>query len=118
MSAVDLTKCQPGDLLTIRNGERAFYVRKQGRDRHTISGKSFDGYVSDAGLFFWKQECAYDVVAILHPTRAELEGQRLELLEACKAFLQNYDEDIYAVDMLPYIENIGVAVAIAEATHE
>ena len=121
MSAVDLTKCQPGDLLKMRCGEIGVYVRKQGREQHTVCGDSYEVRASHAGRVFWKTEYAYDVVAIIHPTRAELEEQRRELLDACKAahdWMMTLTPGSWNPD--DYYEVRGTmqkAIARAEATH-
>lgn len=123
MSAVDLTKCQPGDLLKMRCGETGVYVRKQGREQHTVCGDLYEVRVSHAGSVFWKTEYDYDVIAIIHPTRAELEEQRRELLAACKAMIAAFP----GVSVMPTREDRAEnaareqarkAIASAEATHE
>lgn len=87
MSAVDLTKCQPGDLLKLRSGS-GVYLREIKNDAypHLIhSDHSCEIAVTREGMCFdTGEECDADVIAIIHPTRAELEEQRRELLGALK----------------------------------
>lgn len=94
MSAVDLTKCQPGDLLRLRNGNTAVYCGTDGTKwmPHSfcpVKSASAE-YVHDNGSASTsRNELDVDVVAIIHPTRAELEEQRRELLGACKELLRD-----------------------------
>ena len=85
MSAVDLTKCQRGDMLALRDGQSAlltFGPNANGWCRYvTVDG---DAVSVDAATGQWSRqyESKHDVIAIAHPTRAELEEQRRELLDA------------------------------------
>ena len=117
MSAVDLTKCQPGDLLKMRCGEIGVYVRRHGRDQHTVCGEACEVRVSNAGMVFWKTEYAYDVVSIVHPTRAELEGQRRELLAVAKLAQRFVDGSCGDVSFAELSLACDSAIARAEATH-
>ena len=117
MSAVDMTKCQPGDLLKMRCGEIGVYVRKQGREQHTVCGDSYEVRASHAGRVFWKTEYAYDVVAIIHPTRAELEEQRRELLAVAKLAQRFVDGPCGDVSFAELSLACDSAIARAEATH-
>ena len=115
---VDMTKCQPGDLLKMRCGEIGVYVRKQGREQHTVCGDSYEVRASHAGRVFWKTEYAYDVVAIIHPTRAELEEQRRELLVAVKGALAALSQPMtYPADIAAAKRWLADAAIKAEATH-
>ena len=124
---VDLTKCQPGDLLRLRDGSEAIYIGDSLNDTypHLIRSDEWgessvcgNGASYDNGL-----ECVADVVAIVHPTRAEIEEQRRELLEACKAMIIAFP----GVSVMPTHEaraenaareQARKAIASAEATHE
>ena len=114
MSAVDLTKCQPGDLVRLRDGEQAVYLRKiiDIKNAHLIASDADGEYtVNPGGYCFSKDDNSMaDVVAIVHPTRAELEEQRRELLELIvRAVRTRIDNN--------WLNDARSAIARAGATH-
>ena len=120
MNPVDLTKCQPGDLLKMRCGEIGVYVRCMTgqQNPHIVMGDLFDVHLSDAGMLFWKATYAHDAIAIIRPTRAELEEQRRELLVAVKGALAALSQPMtYPADIAAAKRWLADAAIKAEATH-
>lgn len=125
MSAVDLTKCQPGDRLRMRNGDTAVYCGNDGGKwmqhifcpvhcGHTEFAHD-NGSANDSNY----EETDFDIVAIIHPTRAELEEQRRELLAALSRLMACIDsQDATEADFSPAQMQARKAIARAEATHE
>lgn len=113
---VDLTKCQPGDLLRLRDESIGIYIKVN-------DGFNFPHvYLSmSRGIATCKNDGAQlgmavssiDVVAIVHPTRAEIEEQRRELLVALKELRSFY---IASTGLTPHAAN--AAIARVEAPHE
>lgn len=122
MSAVDLTKCQPGDLLRLRDGRQAVYLTRYSDTSypisihvpdHPIECVSLNGYVYDD-----ESPSTRDVIAIIHPTRAELEEQRRELLVAVKGALAALSQPMtYPADITAAKRWLSDAVNKSEATH-
>ncbi len=123
MSAVDLTKCQPGDLLEMRLNEPAIYLGGSGCNNfpHIVRSKRLGTHtVNNSGSCYGGEcECEADVISIIHPTRAELEEQRRELLAACKSALAALSQPMtYPADIELAKARMSCAIASAEATHE
>lgn len=118
MSPVDLTKCQPGDRLIMRCSDEGIYLGCYWRrdpwphlircDRHGEYGVDASGRCYNDG-----DESSGDIVAIVHPTRAEIEEQRRELLVALKELRSFY---IASTGLTPHAAN--AAIARVEAPHE
>ena len=88
MSAVDLTNCRRGDLLTLRDGRSGVFLAHYGTALYQvmihIEGSGLECITMTGRVYDEHSESPRDAVAIIHPTRAELEEQRRELLEHLK----------------------------------
>lgn len=117
---VDLTKCQLGDLLKLRNGCNAVYLYTIIDDtyKHRAAVNDGSNIYTDDGSDLAGHKSSLDVIAIIHPTRAELEEQRRELLVAVKGALAALSQPMtYPADIAAAKRWLADAAIKAEATH-
>jgi hypothetical protein len=114
MSApVDLTKIHPGDRVRLRNGKEALvsHGNRGGWIGYIRDDVNYESAKIETG--WWRDTCEHphDIVAIIHPTRAEIEEQRAELLAACKLA---EDSLMRSASDMEVLKALGRSIAKAE----